>query len=68
MFPLSPRHFVTTRCPVGRGRLEHLLGPVGDGRVDLTPLLAHDVALADVTKVYDTFHAHSDGVIKIALR
>lgn len=62
------RRFVTTLCPVGRGRLEHLLGLIGDGRVDLTPLLTHDMALADVAGAYDLFRRHGDGVIKIGLR
>jgi len=62
------RRFVTTLCPTGRKRLDHLLRLIGDGLVDLTPLLTHDMALADVAKGYDMFRSHSDGVIKIALR
>jgi threonine dehydrogenase-like Zn-dependent dehydrogenase len=62
------RRFVTTLCPTGRKRLDYLLRLIGDGRVDLTPLLTHDMALADVARGYDLFRSHADGVIKIALR
>jgi len=61
------RRFVTTLCPTGRGRLDHLLRLIGDGRVDLTPLYTHAMPLSEVARGYDMFRAHTDGVIKIAL-
>jgi alcohol dehydrogenase len=62
------RTFVTTLCPTGRKRFNYLLGLIGDGRVDLTPMLTHDMPLSDVAIAYDLFRRHADGVIKIALR
>jgi alcohol dehydrogenase len=62
------RTFVTTLCPTGRKRFDYLLGLIGDGRTDLTPLFTHDMPLADVASAYDIFRRHADGVIKIALR
>ena len=61
------RTFVTTLCPTGRKRLDYLLRLIGDGRVDLTPMLTHDMPLANVVSAYDIFRRHADGVIKIAL-
>lgn len=61
------RRFVTTLCPAGRDRLDHLLRLVGDARVDLTPLFTHTMPLSDVVAAYDLFRRHADGVIKIAL-
>ena len=62
------RRFVTTLCPTGRKRLDYLLRLIGDGRVDLTPMFTHDMAMSDVVRGYDMFRSHADGVIKIALR
>jgi threonine dehydrogenase-like Zn-dependent dehydrogenase len=61
------RRIVTTLCPSGRDRLEHLLGLLQNGRVDLTPLLTHTMKLADMPKAYDLFRAKTDGVLKIAI-
>lgn len=61
------RTFVTTLCPAGRERLEGLLRLVGDGRVDLTPLLTHRRSLEETADVYDLFRRRADGVIKVAI-
>ncbi len=61
------RRIVTTLCPSGRDRLEHLLGLLQNSSVDLTPLLTHTMKLADMTKAYDLFRAKTDGVLKIAI-
>ena len=62
------RRFITTLCPTGRKRFDYLLRLIGDGKVDLTPMFTHDLALKDVEKGYDIFRRHADGVIKIALK
>ncbi len=62
------RRIVTTLCPSGRDRLEHLLGLLQNGSIDLTPLLTHSMKLADMAKAYDLFRAKTDGVLKIAIR
>ncbi|HXC50998.1 MAG TPA: zinc-binding dehydrogenase [Candidatus Limnocylindrales bacterium] len=61
------RRFITTLCPTGRKRFDYLLKLIGDGRVDLTPMFTHDLALEDVASGYDIFRRRADGVIKIAL-
>lgn len=61
------RRIVTTLCPSGRDRLEHLLSLLQNSGVDLTPLLTHTMKLADMTKAYDLFRAKTDGVLKIAI-
>lgn len=61
------RRIVTTLCPSGRDRLEHLLGLLQNSNIDLTPLLTHTMKLADMTKAYDLFRAKTDGVLKIAI-
>ena len=62
------RRIVTTLCPSGRDRLEHLLGLLQNGNIDLTPLLTHTMKLTDMPKAYDLFRAKTDGVLKIAIR
>ena len=68
---LSPsflhRRIVTTLCPSGSERLEHLLGLLQNSDVDLTPLFTHHMKLADMPKAYDLFRAKTDGVLKIAI-
>lgn len=61
------RNIVTTLCPAGRERLEDLLGIIESGEVDLEPLLTHEHSLDDIVASYDTFRAHDDGVLKIAI-
>ncbi|MBI5503524.1 MAG: alcohol dehydrogenase catalytic domain-containing protein [Deltaproteobacteria bacterium] len=61
------RRFVTTLCPSGRARLDHLLGLIEQGRVDATPLLTHAMPLSQVVRAYEMFRTREDGVLKIAL-
>jgi threonine dehydrogenase-like Zn-dependent dehydrogenase len=35
---------------------------------DLTPLITHEFALADIAEAYELFGARKDGVIKVAIR
>ena len=61
------RHIVTTLCPPGRDRLEHLMGLLQNGDVDLSPLFTHRMKLADAAKAYDLFRSKAEGVLKIAI-
>lgn len=61
------RRIVTTLCPSGRDRLEHLLGLIQHGNVDLTPLFTHRMKLTEAPKAYDLFRSKAEGVLKIAI-
>jgi len=61
------RTIITTYCPSGRDRMEHLLGLMEHGAVDLTPLFTHRMKLADAAQAYDLFRSKAEGVLKIAL-
>ena len=61
------RKIVTTYCPSGRDRMEHLLGLMEYGGVDLTPLVTHRIKLADAPKAYELFRSKTEGVLKIAI-
>ena len=61
------RRIVTTLCPSGRDRMEHLLRLVEHGTVDLTPLFTHRMKLADSPKAFDLFRSKAEGVLKIAI-
>ena len=68
---LSPsflhRRIVTTLCPSGRDRMEHLLALLQNGSVDLTALFTHRLKLADAPKAYYLFRSKTEGVLKIAI-
>ena len=61
------RRIVTTLCPSGHDRLQHLLGLLQNGDVDLSPLFTHRMKLADTPKAYDLFRSKAEGVLKIAI-
>ncbi len=61
------RRMVTTFCPGGHARMEHLLRLIQNGNVDLTPLFTHHMKLAETPKAIDLFRAKTDGVLKIAI-
>jgi alcohol dehydrogenase len=61
------RTIMTTLCPSGTDRLEHLFTLFESGEVDPTPLFTHELALTDVAEGYDRFRAHADGVLKFAM-
>lgn len=61
------RRIVTTLCPSGHDRLQHLLSLLQNGDIDLSPLFTHRMKLADTPKAYDLFRAKTDGVLKIAI-
>ena len=61
------RRIVTTLCPSGRHRMEHLLRLLEHGGIDLEPIFTHRLELADMPKAYDLFRAKTEGVLKIAV-
>jgi len=62
------RTLVTTFCPAGTARLEHLLGLIESGSIDPTPLLTHTMTLDEIVGAYDMFERHADGCLKISIR
>ena len=61
------RRIVSTLCPSGRDRMEHLLGLLEHGNIDLTPLFTHRMKLADSPKAFELFRSKAEGVLKIAI-
>ncbi len=61
------RRMVSTLCPSGRDRMEHLLRLLENGTIDLTPLFTHRMKLADAPKAIDLFRSKAEGVLKIAI-
>lgn len=61
------RKIVTTLCPSGYDRLNHLLDIIRYGKVDLSPLFTHRMKLSQTPAAYDLFREKRDGVLKIAL-
>ncbi|MEX0783957.1 MAG: alcohol dehydrogenase catalytic domain-containing protein [Dehalococcoidia bacterium] len=62
------RKLVTTLCPVGTERLTRLMNLVAGGKVDLRPLITHNMSLSETPAAYDLFRSRDQGVLKIALR
>jgi threonine dehydrogenase-like Zn-dependent dehydrogenase len=65
---IGDHRIVTTLCPGGKERMRRLIELVRSKRVDLTPLLTHEFALADIAEAYELFGTRKDGVIKVAIR
>ncbi|MEX0801523.1 MAG: zinc-binding dehydrogenase [Dehalococcoidia bacterium] len=61
------RNIITTLCPSGSDRMEHLLGLLASGSVDLSALFTHSMNLADTPKAYELFRSKTEGVLKIAV-
>ena len=62
------RRIVTTLCPVGTERLTRLMNLVAGGKVDLRPLITHNLKLSETPSAYDLFRSRGEGVLKVALR
>jgi threonine dehydrogenase-like Zn-dependent dehydrogenase len=62
------RQIITTLCPSGRDRMEHLLSLLENGSVNLEPLFTHRMSLDQVPEAYDLFRSKQGGVLKIAIR
>jgi threonine dehydrogenase-like Zn-dependent dehydrogenase len=65
---IGDHRIVTTLCPGGKERMRRLMEMVRQHRVDLTPLLTHRFALANIEKAYALFGERADGVLKVAIR
>ncbi len=61
------RQIVTTLCPSGHDRLEHLLSILQHGNVDLSALYTHRMKIDDLPRAYDLFRSKAEGVLKIAI-
>jgi alcohol dehydrogenase len=61
------RQIVTTLCPSGRDRMEHMLGLLANGNVNLEPLFTHRMRLDETPAAYDLFRSKEGGVLKIAI-
>jgi len=61
------RRIVTTLCPSGWERLDHLLALARWGNVDLSPLFTHRMGLREAPRAYEMFRSKEGGVLKIAL-
>ena len=62
------RRLVTSLCPSGSDRLRRMMDLARYRKVDLRPLLTHQMKLAEMPAAYDLFRSRKDGVIKIAIR
>jgi alcohol dehydrogenase len=49
------------------GHMAELVGLIGSGRLDLTPLITHRLPLDEAVLAYDIFEKRTDGAIKVLL-
>jgi threonine dehydrogenase-like Zn-dependent dehydrogenase len=61
------RRIVTTLCPSGHDRMDHLFGLLEHSGLNLEPIFTHRLKLADMAKAYDLFRSKTEGVLKIAI-
>jgi threonine dehydrogenase-like Zn-dependent dehydrogenase len=67
MAGLGDQTIVTTLCPGGKERMRRLIEMVAHERMDLSALVTHRFALADLPEALELFGAQRDGVLKVAL-
>jgi threonine dehydrogenase-like Zn-dependent dehydrogenase len=67
IYGIGDKKILTTLCPGGKERMRRLMELVRSRRVDLTPLLTHSFALADIQEAYALFGERRQGVIKVAI-
>ncbi len=65
---LGDHTIVTTLCPGGKERMRRLMRLVEARRIDLTPLFTHAFPLEEISRAYDLFASHAEGVLKVAIR
>jgi threonine dehydrogenase-like Zn-dependent dehydrogenase len=61
------RQIITTLCPSGHDRMEHMLALGANSNVNLEPLFTHRMKLDEVPAGYDLFRSKQAGVLKIAI-
>jgi len=61
------RRIVTTLCPSGWERLDHLLALARWGQLDLSVLFTHRMNLREIPRAYEMFRNKEEGVVKIAI-
>jgi threonine dehydrogenase-like Zn-dependent dehydrogenase len=61
------RQIVTTLCPSGHDRMEHLLALLASGNINLESLFTHRMKLDEIPAAYDLFRSKQAGVLKIAI-
>jgi threonine dehydrogenase-like Zn-dependent dehydrogenase len=61
------RQIVTTLCPSGRERMQHLVSLLANGNIDMSPLFTHRMKLDEAPAAYDLFRSKTGGVLKIAI-
>jgi len=64
---LGDQKIVTTLCPGGKERMRRLMSMIAARRVDLTPLVTHRFALADIGEAFDLFSHQRHGALKVVL-
>jgi alcohol dehydrogenase len=64
---LADIKIVSSLCPGGSERLRRLMSVIQNQRADLTPLITHKFALADIKEGYRIFGNKLDKVLKVAI-
>jgi alcohol dehydrogenase len=64
---LADIKIVSSLCPGGSERLRRLMRVIQNQRADLTPLITHKFALADIKEGYRIFGNKLDKVLKVAI-
>lgn len=64
---LADIKIVSSLCPGGSERLRRLMSLIQNRRADLTPLITHKFALADIKEGYRIFGNKLDKVLKVAI-
>lgn len=64
---LADIKIVSSLCPGGSERLRRMMSIIQNKRADLTPLITHKFALADIKEGYCIFGGKLDKVLKVAI-
>jgi alcohol dehydrogenase len=67
VYGIGDKQIRTTLCPGGKERMRKLMELVRHGRLDLSPLITHHFALAEIEEAYELFGNQRDGVVKVGI-